>query len=55
MTVNGYTYHPQNIALLQWFAGQSPSSAIHRGYSYPDITVLTAPATVQVPGCSPPQ
>jgi len=41
ISLNGSTYHPQNEALLQWFASQTPSSAIHQAYSYPDTTVLT--------------
>jgi hypothetical protein len=44
VTVNGFTYHPQNEALLQWFSGESPSSAWHGAYSFPDTTVLTTPA-----------
>jgi hypothetical protein len=44
VTIDGFTYHPQNEALLQWFAGQSPSSAFHGAYSFPDTTVLTTPA-----------
>jgi hypothetical protein len=51
MTMNGMTYHPQNEALLQWFAGQTPSSAIHRAYSYPDTSVLTSAAVSRLPGC----
>jgi hypothetical protein len=43
LTLNGFTYHLQNEALLPWFAGQSPSPAIHGAYSYPDPTVLTTP------------
>lgn len=35
---NGVTYHPQNEALLQWFEFKSPSNAINRAHSYPDIT-----------------
>jgi hypothetical protein len=50
-TMNGFTYHPQNEALLQWFAGVTPSSALHHAYSYPDTTVLTSAATFQNPGC----
>lgn len=38
---NGFTYHPQNEALLQWFEFESPSSAIHGAYSYPNPTTLT--------------
>lgn len=51
ITLNGVTYHPQNETLLPWFAGVSPSMAIHKAYSYPDTTVLTAAATPQLPGC----
>ena len=53
VTVNGFTYHPQNEALLQWFANVTPSSAIHHAYSYPDITVLTTGSTPKNPGCTP--
>lgn len=50
---NGFTYHPQNEALLQWFEFQSPSTAINGAYSYPDITTLTALSAVQKAGCTP--
>jgi hypothetical protein len=42
ITINGRTYHPQNEALLQWFAFQSPSTALGGAYSYPDQRVLTS-------------
>ena len=48
------TWHPQNEALLQWFAGASPSSAIHGAYSYPDTTVLTTANVSQNFACTPP-
>ncbi|HEY0794964.1 MAG TPA: hypothetical protein VGD64_04215 [Acidisarcina sp.] len=51
ITLNGYTYHPQNEALLQYFAGVTPSNAIDQAYSYPDETVLTAPSQSLPPGC----
>ncbi|HVP61569.1 MAG TPA: hypothetical protein VMT11_13475 [Myxococcaceae bacterium] len=54
MTMNGFTYHPQNEALVQWFASQSPSSAIHHAYSYPDESVLTSPSVSLTPGCGGP-
>jgi hypothetical protein len=54
MTMNGFTYHPQNEALLQWFASQTPSSAIHHAYSYPDETVLPSPSVSLTPGCGGP-
>jgi hypothetical protein len=41
-----FTYHPQTEALLQWFAQTTPSDALHGAYSYPDLTALTAPATL---------
>lgn len=50
---NGFTYHPQNEALLQWFEFQSPSSALNGAYSYPDITTLTTLSAPQKPGCAP--
>jgi hypothetical protein len=42
--VDGVTYHPQNEALLQWFGNGSEASAYHGAYSFPDTSVLTAPA-----------
>jgi hypothetical protein len=50
---NGFTYHPQNEALLQWFEFQSPSSALNGAYSYPDETTLTALSPPQKAGCAP--
>jgi len=49
---NGFTYHPQVEALLQWFEFQSPSTALHGAYSYPDEMTLTAlsPGPLK-PGC----
>jgi hypothetical protein len=54
MVLNGATWHPQNEALLQWFAGVTPSSAISHAYSYPDTNVLTAANVSQNAGCTPP-
>ena len=45
ITLNGFTYHPQTLGLLQWFEGISPSNAINGDYSFPDPTRLTAPFT----------
>jgi hypothetical protein len=53
ITLKGVTYHPQNEALLQWFAGQTPSSAIGHAYSYPDKTILTTASKSQKYGCAP--
>jgi hypothetical protein len=49
--LNGFTYHPQNEALLQWFEFQSPSTAIGGAYSYPNTSVLTQPSAIQRAGC----
>lgn len=54
MTMNGFTYHPQNEALLQWFAGVTPSSALGGAYSYPDPTVLTSAAVSVFSDCATP-
>lgn len=35
-----YTYHPQNIPLLQWFEMGAGSSAIDGAFSFPDETTL---------------
>jgi hypothetical protein len=51
ITMNGFTYHPQNEALLQWFEFMSPSDALGGAYSYPDTTVLTSPSAPQKAGC----
>jgi hypothetical protein len=52
--MNGRTYHPQNVALFPWFAGQSPSPAHLGAYSFPDETTLPAlsPGNL-LPGCVP--
>jgi len=42
--IDGFTYHPQNEALLQWFQRKTPSDAIDRAYSFPDENLLTSPA-----------
>jgi hypothetical protein len=44
VSINGFTYHPQTEALLQWFSRKSPSDAIDGAYSFPDETILTTPS-----------
>jgi len=51
ITIGGFTYHPQNEALLQWFKFMSPSDAIGGAYSYPNTTVLTSPSALQNVNC----
>lgn len=40
VTVNNFTYHPQNEALLPWFEFEQNSSAIDNAYSYPNEAIL---------------
>lgn len=40
ITIKGFTYHPQTIALLPWFEFQGNSSALNGAYSYPNETAL---------------
>jgi hypothetical protein len=51
ITLNGYTYHPQNEALLPWFEFKSHSTALGRAYSYPDASVLPALSPLEKAGC----
>jgi len=53
ITLNGFTYHPQNEALLQWFEFQAPSSAIGGAYSYPNLGTLTTLSAPQKVNCAP--
>lgn len=47
--MNGFLYHPQTEALLQWFSRESPSSAFQKAYSYPDMTALPTPSVACTP------
>jgi hypothetical protein len=51
VTMNGVTYHLQNHALTPWFKRESPSSALHGAYSYPDENVITALSPPQRVNC----
>jgi hypothetical protein len=44
ITLNGFTYHPQTLGLLQYFEGITPSDAINGDYSFPGNN-LTTPFT----------
>jgi len=41
--IDGVDYHLQQIALLQWFTGEVPSSAFGGWYTFPDPTSITQP------------
>lgn len=43
VTIDGFTYHPQNEVLLPWFTRQS-SDAVDHAYSFPDSTLVTGPS-----------
>ncbi len=44
VSINGFTYHLQNAALLPWYEQIGSSAAFNGAYSYPDTSVLTGPA-----------
>jgi hypothetical protein len=52
VTLNGFTHHPQNEALMQWFDTGQPSDALDGAFSYPNESVLTSPATFQNVKCA---
>lgn len=41
--LNGYTYHLQDLVMLPWFAGETPSSAQNGWYDFPATTQIHAP------------
>jgi hypothetical protein len=43
VTLNGTTYHPQDVAFFSWFAHQAPSIAVNGQYSYLAPEKLTSP------------
>lgn len=51
ITLGGFTYHPQNVALLPWFEFQANSSAFDGAYSYPNESALTMLSTPQPFNC----
>jgi hypothetical protein len=34
VTLNGFTYHPENLVFFSWFAHQSPSIAVNHWYTF---------------------
>jgi hypothetical protein len=42
--IDGFTYHPQNQVLMQWFQRGAASDAIEGAFSFPDPTLMTAPS-----------
>jgi chitinase len=42
--IDGFTYHPQNQVLMQWFQRGSTSDAFEGAFSFPDQSIMTAPS-----------
>ena len=42
--IDGYTYHPQNQVLMQWFQRGATSDAFEGAFSFPDQSIMTAPS-----------
>lgn len=40
-SVNGYTYHPANVAMLPWFS-RTAARTLTQSYSFPSTTLLTS-------------
>jgi hypothetical protein len=45
VTIDGFTYHPQTVALLPWFSRPAKNTlSIGGAFSYPNTTTLTSPS-----------
>jgi chitinase len=42
--INGFTYHPQNQVLMQWFQRGTQSDAFEGAFSFPDQSIVTSPS-----------
>ena len=42
--IDGFTYHPQNQVLMQWFQRGTTSDAFEGAFSFPDQSIMTAPS-----------
>jgi hypothetical protein len=51
ITLNGFTYHPQTLGLLQWFEGINPSDAFNGDYSFPGNNLNVAAGTAPFSPC----
>ena len=45
VSIDGFTYHPQNQVLMQWFQRGSASDAFEGAFSFPDQSLMTGPFT----------
>lgn len=44
VTIDGFTYHPHNQVMLQWFQRNAVSDAFDGAFSFPDPTLVTGPS-----------
>lgn len=42
--IDGFTYHPQNQVLMQWFQRGTTSDAFEGAFSFPDQSIMTGPS-----------
>ena len=42
--IDGFTYHPQNQVLMQWFQRGAASDAYEGAFSFPDQSIMTSPS-----------
>jgi len=42
--IDGFTYHPQNQVLMQWFQHGTASDAFEGAFSFPDQSIMTTPS-----------
>ena len=42
--IDGFTYHPQNQVLMQWFQRGAASDAFEGAFSFPDQSIMTTPS-----------
>jgi hypothetical protein len=42
--IDGFTYHPQNQVLMQWFQRGDTSDAFEGAFSFPDQSIMTGPS-----------
>ena len=44
VVIDGFTFHPQNQVLMQWFQRGATSDAFEGAFSFPDQSIMTAPS-----------
>jgi hypothetical protein len=44
VVIDGFTYHPQNQVMMQWFQRGAASDAYEGVFSFPDQSLMTAPS-----------